>query len=180
MVGFSALVAAHGDRVARAHRVRRDVHLLAVDGEVAVADELARLRARRREAQPVDDVVEPALEHLQQQLARDALLPVGRLEVAAELVLEHAVGALDLLLLAQLHAVADHLRLARPAVLAGRDVALLDRALVRVAALALQEELHAFAPAEPADRTDISSHSIPLSLLQLRTFPNDPRRNVVV
>jgi hypothetical protein len=49
---------------------------------VAVADELARLRPRRREAQPVDDVVEPALEHLQQQLARDALLPIGRLEVA--------------------------------------------------------------------------------------------------
>ena len=44
------------------------------------------------------------------------------------------------------------------AVLARRDVALLDRALVRVAPLALEKELHAFAPAQPADRTDVSSH----------------------
>ena len=154
----------HGDHVALAHRERRDVHLLAVHGEVPVAHELARLRPRGREPEPVDHVVEPALEHLEQQHARDALLPIGRLEVAAELVLEHAVGALDLLLLAQLDAVADHLRLARAAVLAGRHVALLDRALLRVAALALQEELHALAPAQPADWTDIPRHSNPFDL----------------
>src|SRR5690606_22850437 len=88
---------------------------------------------------------------------------VRRLEVATELVLEDAVGALDLLLLAQLDAVAHYLRLARSPVLAGRHVALLNRALLRVAPLALQEELHALAPAQPADRTNVSSH---LSSLQ--------------
>jgi hypothetical protein len=97
-------------------------------------------------------------EHLEQQLAGDALLPVGRLEIAAELALEHTVGALHLLLLAQLDAVAHHLGPARPAVLPRRHIALLNGALVAVAALPLQEELHAFAPAQPAHGTDISSH----------------------
>ena len=126
-----------------------------------MAHELPRLRPRRRQAEAVDDVVEPALEQLQQRLAGDAARPLGRLEVAAELILEHAVDALDLLLLAQLQAVAGELRLPRLAVLPRREVALLDRALLRVAALALQEELHRLAAAQPADRTDITSHSIP-------------------
>ena len=47
----------------------------AVDVEVAVPDELARLRARRGEAEAVDDVVEARLEHPQQVLAGDAAVP---------------------------------------------------------------------------------------------------------
>ena len=78
--------------------------------------------------------------------------------------IEHAVGPLDLLLLAQLDAVANHLRLAGAAVLAGRYVPLLNRALVGIAPLALQEELHALAPAQPADRTYVSSHVCVLAL----------------
>jgi hypothetical protein len=97
---------------------------------------------------------------LQQRLAGDAAGPLRLLEVAAELVLEHAVDALDLLLLAQLHAVAGHLLLARLAVLAGREVALLDAALLRVAALALEEQLHALAAAETANGSDVSRHVI--------------------
>src|SRR5204862_245692 len=50
------------------------------------------------------------------------------------------------------------LRLPRLAVLPGREVALLDRALLGIAALALEEQLHRLAAAEPADRTDITSH----------------------
>ncbi len=146
--------------VARAQRVRRDVDLLAVDQEVSVAHELPRLRPRGRQTQPVDDVVEAALEQLEQRLARDPARAVGGLEVPAELVLEHAVDALDLLLLAQLHAVAGKLLLAGLAVLSRREVALLDRALVRVAALALQEQLHAFTAAKPARGPGISSHSV--------------------
>jgi hypothetical protein len=76
-------------------------------------------------------------------------------------VLQHAVDALDLLLLAQLQAVADELRLAELAVLPRREIALLDGALLRVAALPLEKELHAFAPAEPADGTDITCHFDP-------------------
>src|SRR6185312_3609872 len=120
---------------------RRDVHFLAVHEEVAVADELTRLRARRRQSESVDDVVEPPLEELQQGHAGNAARALGGLEVAAELILEHPVDALHLLLLAQLQAVAGELRLPRLAVLPGREIALLDRALLRIAALPLEEQL---------------------------------------
>jgi hypothetical protein len=90
----------------------------------------------------------------------DAARPVGHFEVAAELVLEYAVDALDLLLLTQLQPVAYELRLAQLAVLPGRQVALFDRALFRVAALSLQEKLHAFTPAKPANRSDVTCHSL--------------------
>src|SRR6266508_2626158 len=67
-------------RRARLHRhdvvgldlVARDVDAAPVHVKVAVADELAGLRARGGEAEPVDDVVETRLEHPQQILARDA------------------------------------------------------------------------------------------------------------
>src|SRR6478609_2895258 len=101
-----------------------------------------------------------ALEELEERLAGDAARSLRRLEIAAELVLEHTVDALDLLLLAQLQTVPDQLRLAQLPVLPRRQVALLNRALLRVAALPLQEELHAFAPAQPADRTDVTCHSL--------------------
>src|SRR5205807_8007312 len=147
----------HGNEVAGSDRVRRDVHLAPVDLEVTVADELSRLRARGRQPEAVDDVVEPSLQQLQQRLAGDAPRPLGRLEVAPELILQHAVDALDLLLLAQLQAVAGQLRFPRLAVLAGREVAFLNRALLRVAPLPFQEQLHRLTAAEPADRSDISS-----------------------
>src|SRR5688572_10023364 len=127
---------------------------------MAVAHQLPRLRPRRREAEAVDDVVEPPLEQLQQRLAGDPARAIRHLEVPAELVLQHAVDALDLLLLAQLQTVADQLGLAQLAVLPGREVALLDRTLLRVAALPLQEELHPFAPAKPANRTYVTGHSL--------------------
>jgi hypothetical protein len=72
-----------------------------------------------RQAEAVEHVVQAALQQLEQRLAGDAARPVRHLEVAAELVLEHAVDALDLLLLAQLQPVAHDLRLAQLAVLAG-------------------------------------------------------------
>src|SRR5579862_7940287 len=55
------------DHVVGLHLEARDVHAAAVDREVAVADELAGLRARRGEAEAVDDVVETRLEHPQQR-----------------------------------------------------------------------------------------------------------------
>jgi hypothetical protein len=71
-----------------ADEVRRDVDLLAVDREVAVANELARLGVIAGEAHAVDGVVEAALEELDQHLARDALHAGGLVVVAAELALE--------------------------------------------------------------------------------------------
>src|SRR5690606_6584601 len=96
---------AHGDRVSGLDLVRRNVDDLLVDGDAAMRDELARLGARRCEAHPVDDVVEPGLEHPQQVLAGRAFDLRGLRVIVAELPLEHAVHAAELLLLAQLHAV---------------------------------------------------------------------------
>ena len=91
----------------------------AVDGEVAVADELAGLGSRRREAHPVDDVVEAQLERAEEALAGHAGAVLGVVEVVPELALEDAVDAADLLLLAKLEAVVADLA-AADAVLAGR------------------------------------------------------------
>src|SRR5207249_9756294 len=86
-------------------------------------------------------------------------------EVAAELILEHAVDALDLLLLAQLDAVADELLLARLSVLPRHEVPLFDGAFLRVAALALEEQLHPLAAAQAADRSNVSSHSVDILVI---------------
>src|SRR5829696_9450088 len=155
----------HGDDVAVAHLVARDVHPPAVDRPVAVADELARLAPGAGEAEADEDVVEAPLEQGQQVLARDAGLTAGLLVVVAELLLQDAVVATGLLLLAQLHPVLA-LLLAAAAVVARRVRAALDAALVRQAALALEEELLPLAAALFALGRRVSSH--PASLPQTR------------
>src|SRR5206468_2547310 len=120
------------------------VHAPAVDVEVAVTDELPGLRPRGREAQPVDHVVESHLEHPQQVLAGHPRAAGGALVVEPELLLEQPVIPARLLLLAQLQQVLGLLD-APAAVLAGRVAAALDGALLREAALSLEEELHALA-----------------------------------
>src|SRR3954453_11743980 len=145
------------DHIVGTHLVRGHVHAPAVDGPVAVQDELARLAPRSRKAQPHEHVVEPALQQAQQVLTRDARLPAGLLVVRAELPLEHAVVAARLLLLAQLQPVLGLLR-AAASVLARRVRAPLDAALVREAALALEEELDALAAALLALGTSVACH----------------------
>src|SRR5579875_4233302 len=120
-------------------------------------DELARLSARGREAEPHEHVVEAALERAQQVLTGDARLAGGLLVIDPELALEHAVVALGLLLLAQLQAVLALLLAAAP-MLAGRVAAALDAALVREAALALEEQLLTLAAALLALRSSVTSH----------------------
>src|SRR5581483_430530 len=104
------------------------------------------------------DVVEARLQHTEEVLAGDPLLPGRLLVEPAELLLEHPVDPAGLLLLPQL----DHV-LALPdtaaAVLPGRVGAALDGALHRVALGALQEELHLLPAAEPADRAGVTSHA---------------------
>ena len=85
------------------------------------------------------------------------LLRSALVEVAAELPLQHAVIVLDLLLLAQVHAVVGELAAAL-LVHAGRAVAALDRALGRIAARALEEQLHAVAAAKSANGSGVSCH----------------------
>ena len=125
-----------------------------------MANQLARLGVIRREAHAVGDVVQAALEELNQDVTRDALLANGLVVVAAELLLGDAVDALDLLLLAQLLAVVRPLLAAALAVLARRISAALVAALVRIATLSLEEELHVFTPAEPTNCTRIASHGL--------------------
>src|SRR5829696_6535151 len=93
------------DDVVGADPVRGDVHLLAVDDEVAVHHKLTGLPSRPSQTRPVHDVVQPRLEDRQQVVTRLALQPVGFLVVAAELLLQHAVGESSLLLLPELQRV---------------------------------------------------------------------------
>src|SRR6476659_6659162 len=147
----------HLDDVVLADHERRDRDPLAVHEHVAVADPLARLVATRRVAGPEHDVVQSLLEHAEQVLAGDALLAGGLGVEVAELLLEHAVDAPRLLLLAQLEHVLA-LTDATAAVQTRRVRPALDRALHRVALGALEEELHPLAPAEPADGSGVSRH----------------------
>src|ERR1700690_1638373 len=89
------------DLIARAAEERRNVDPVSVDQEVPGAHELPRLGVVGGDPQPVDYVVEAALEELQQVLARHALHANRLVVVAAELALGQAVEALDLLLLAE-------------------------------------------------------------------------------
>src|SRR5207249_3361998 len=119
-------------------------------------------------AEPVDDVVQPRLEHPQQRLAGDARALGGLGVVRAELLLEQAVEAARLLLLAQLEQVLGLLDPAA-AVLARRVAAALDRALLGQAALALQEQLHALAAALLALGRAVTRH-----YTRLRFFGRTP------
>src|SRR5690349_2472010 len=132
-----AALLAQGHLVAGLDQERRDVHVLAVDAHVAVTHELARRRAVRREAEPIDDVVEARLEQLQQGLAGDALRRGGLGEIQTELTLEDSVDSARLLLLAELLPVVRLLGAAILAVLAGSVAPPLHRALVAEAALSL-------------------------------------------
>ena len=123
-----------------------------------VRHELPRLLARRAQTKPVDHVVEPRLQVAQEVDSGHSRLPRRLVEIVAELLLEQPVDAAGLLLRAELQAVVGRLALARLAVHPGRERATLDRALGRVAALALQVELRAFAAAEAADGAAVVRH----------------------
>ena len=125
---------------------------------MAVAHQLAALGPARAPPGAVGDVVEPKLEHPQQVLAGDAVLPVRLHVEVAELLLEHAVDATGLLLLPELEQVLGLTDATAP-VLAGRIGPLLDRALHGVALGALEIQLHPLAAAESTDGTGVTSHA---------------------
>src|SRR5262249_15486490 len=94
----------------------------------------------------------------QQVLTGDALRAGSLLEKVAELALQQAEVPARFLLFAQLQPVANQLRLAILAVLAGSEIALLDGALFGVTPLPFQKQFHALSPAQPADGANVSSH----------------------
>src|ERR1700682_2331995 len=136
---------------------------------MAMRDELARLRAARREVHSVDHVVEPPLEQLQERaagLTRDARRFA---EIILELRLVNAIVAAHLLLVTQLAAVFRNLLTTRLALclLPRRRAATFDRALFGETAVAFEEKLDlfaglargGFAAAETADRTRVTRHA---------------------
>ena len=124
-------------------------------------DQLAGTGPAGREAEAKNDVVQPPFHDAQEHLAGVLWRPRGQLEIPAELPLEDAVKAFELLLLAQAGAVLA--RLAAPvAVHSRRLIAPLDGTLGAVAAAALQVQLHAFTAAQFADRIEMTSHGLRL------------------
>ncbi len=142
---------AHGDHIARLALVRGDGHLFAVHRDRLVADQLARLVARRCEAHAIHHVVEPAFQQLQQRRTGRAG-PARSLDVVvAELSFKYPVHAAQLLLLAQLHAVVGQTTAALALDAARRHFELALR-LERLHA-ALQEQVRSFAARQLALRT---------------------------
>ena len=121
---------ANFDDVARLATVGTDVDANAIDGHVAVVDELACSPDGRNELGAVDDRVETRLEQADQVLAGVALAAVGFVVDRTELLFTNvAVVALQLLLGAQLYAEVGKLALAALAVLARAVLAAVDRGL---------------------------------------------------
>src|SRR2546423_10507612 len=146
-----------GDGIARLHREAWGLRLAAVHGDVAVGHKLPRLRARLGEAGAVDGVIETSLEVDEERLACGASHFGRSVECVLHLALEHAVHPTGFLLLAKLEREVAHFAAAL-LVHTRRRRTLLERALGE-ALLAFEEELHALASADPADRTGVSRHS---------------------
>ena len=145
------------DLVAGADKVTRDVELPSVDGDVPVRDHLPCLGAAGGESEPRDHVVEPPFQKRHQSVAGVTRPPAGFFVVFAELALEDPVVALDLLFLSQANGIFTGLAAAK-LMHARHAVASIDGALGRVAPCPFQKELGAFAPAEPANWSNMTSH----------------------
>src|SRR5208282_2425628 len=158
----------HADNTANLDQGRGNRDFPAVHEDMPVSNHLARLRQRAGETETIHHVVEPALEQHQQVLAGDPVHPLRHREVSRELRLHHPVDALDLLLLAQPNREFRKTS-ARLTVRTGRIVTPLDRTLVAVASLSLEEEFKSFAPAQPTYRTEIPCHDL-IRLLEVFYF----------
>src|SRR5215203_4041007 len=157
-----AALLANADDIAAAHQERRDIGLALVHGEVTVSDELSSGLPGLGETHPVDDIVQPGLQDLEQVVTGHTTAAGSLNEVTMELTLKQAIEAADLLLLTKLKTVFRRPPGAALTVLAGRKIAggraLHDRALRSLAARSLQVELQALAPAKPADWPCVSRH----------------------
>ena len=91
---------------------------------MTVRDELTSCGAGLSDAEAVDDVVQAALEELQEDFTRHTLGALSLLEEVAELTLEYAIGVLSLLLFLELDAIFARLTTAVVAVLSRRIVLL--------------------------------------------------------
>src|SRR6266550_503443 len=170
----------HADLVPDLHLEAGDVHDLAVDHDVPVADQTAGGAAGRGVSHAEGDVVQSPFQHEEQVLARDPLLALRFLEVVPELPLQNAVDTPGLLLHAELETVARFLGAAVLPVLPGRVAAAFERALLREAARAFEEELLSLPAAEPAlgivKRSHVCALNLPLSFCAVQCAgPSGPQ-----
>ena len=93
------------DHVADLHGVGGDVHLLAVDQDVAMQHQLTSLRTGSAQAAAGDNVIQTALHQNQQVIAGLAGSGSCLLIVSVELLFQNTVDELDLLLLSKLDAI---------------------------------------------------------------------------
>jgi hypothetical protein len=142
------------DKVFLADLEGGNVHSAAVDGNMTVADELPGLLPGSREAEAENDVVESSLQVLQEDFTRHALLAVRVVKGVPELAFHHAVDASYLLFLPQSNTVIRNLALPLT-VLAGRVTPAFDGALGAETPFPLEEKLHTFTAAKPANGTSI-------------------------
>jgi hypothetical protein len=104
--------------------IRRDTYNLTVNNDVLVVDELTCSAAGRSDAQTINDVVEAALQVLEEDYTGDATGAGCLLEHVAELLLQYTIGVFSLLLLSKHDAILGGLAATVVAVLARREVTL--------------------------------------------------------
>ena len=106
----------------RLYRVRGDVHNLAVNHDVTVADQLARSRTGRSNAKTEHYIVQTALKVLEKNLTGNAVSLGCLLKHITELTLKYTVCVFSLLLLCQHDTVLGHLPATVVAMLSRREV----------------------------------------------------------
>ena len=147
-----------GNAVKKAGISYADIDAVAVDQNVAVRDDLTRLSPAAGETETINDVVETAFQDRHQDLPGVPLGDFGHPIIFAELLFEHSVESLDLLLFAKVNAVfgllaalhAMHARRERPAV---------HGTMFAFAAGPFKHELNPFTTTFFTDSTRFSSHN---------------------
>jgi hypothetical protein len=127
-----------------------------------VAHDLAGLVTRFPEAESVHDVIEAGFEEANEVLAGDTGTADRFFIIAYKLAFEHAIADTGALLFAELEAAVADFAAARRAGARGVGPPF-EAALRRKAAIGLEIELFAVAPAEPAYRTGVPCHMSPLA-----------------
>jgi hypothetical protein len=125
---------------------------------MSVQHQLPGRRSGWSEAKAIDQVVHAHFEDLEQVLPGHPRHASSFLEVIPELPLEDPVDTPSLLLLSKLQAVWSYAKTPVPPVLTGGIGPALDRAFLRGAPVALEEELLSLSTTEPTNWSSISRH----------------------
>jgi len=112
------------NNLAGLYAVRGDADHLTVYNDVLVVDKLTCSTAGRCNAQTVNNVVKTALEVLKENLTGNTTGTGCLVEHVTELLLQHTIGVLCLLLLSKQDTVLGSLATSVVTVLAGREIAL--------------------------------------------------------